>query len=103
MIRVPTITTRCADCGLGTPTAGEYFMVRNEIWETAWAGRLKPWHALPGQQVLCVGCLETRIGRTLMARDFTAAPCNGPGWNSKSERLRNRLTAAQSEVFGGAK
>ena len=37
-------------------------------WEQAWAGRRKSWHgAVPGQEVLCIGCLEKRVGRTLIA------------------------------------
>jgi hypothetical protein len=45
----PAILSRCADCGLGTITAGEWYMVNDDVWMQAWAGRLKPWHALPGQ------------------------------------------------------
>jgi hypothetical protein len=40
-------------------------MVNDEVWEAAWACRRKSWHALPGQEILCIGCLEKRIGRTL--------------------------------------
>ena len=69
----PAVITACADCGLGTITAGEYYMVKNEIWEQAWVGRRKSWHGrVPGQEILCIGCLERRIGRALKACDFTA-------------------------------
>jgi len=37
----PIIVTRCVDCGLGTNTAGEWYMVRDHVWEQAWAGRRK--------------------------------------------------------------
>ena len=61
----------------------------NDVWEQAWAGRRKAWHGrLPGQEILCIGCLEMRIGRTLTACDFTACESG-----FKSERLCNRLTA----------
>jgi hypothetical protein len=93
----PAIISACADCGVGTFTLGEYYMVKDEIWTHAWAGRLKPWHALPGQQVLCIGCLETRIGRTLMACDFTSAPVNDPADSTMSERLRERIRAKACE------
>jgi hypothetical protein len=67
----PIITTQCADCGLGTLVADEWYMIRDEIWEAAWAGRRKSWHAVEGQQILCRLRLEKRIGRTLTANDFT--------------------------------
>lgn len=32
---------------------------------------------------LCVGCLETRLGRELLALDFTDAPVNDPNpWDT---------------------
>jgi hypothetical protein len=51
----PVVLGRCADCDIGTYTIGEWYMVRDEIWEAAWAGRRKPWHRIPGQEVLCIG------------------------------------------------
>jgi hypothetical protein len=88
----PSIGSRCAGCGLGTFTAGEWYMVRDDVWAQAWAGRLKPWHELDGQQILCIGCLETRIGRKLMASDFSDVPLNDPNdVDGKSDRLLNRL------------
>ena len=72
----PLVVTACADCGVGTNRIGEWYMVRDDIWEQAWRGRRKPWQVLPGQQVLCIGCLEKRLGRTLMACDFTDASVN---------------------------
>jgi hypothetical protein len=95
----PVVVSACADCGVGTIRAGEWYMVCNEVWEQAWRGRRKWWHDLPGQEVLCIGCLEQRLGRTLMASDFTDAPVNDPNDplnGDKSERLRARLTAADS-------
>jgi hypothetical protein len=91
----PMIVTRCCDCGLGTNVAREWYMVHDDVWKLAWAGRRKPWHALPGQSVLCIGCLEQRIGRTLCAADFADAVVNDPEGDI-SERLRRRLTATQS-------
>jgi hypothetical protein len=90
----PVVTSSCADCGVGTVTLGEWYVVRAEIWEQAWAGRRKSWQrAIPGQEILCIGCLEKRIGRTLMRCDFTDAPINDLADDSyKSNRLRDRLT-----------
>lgn len=95
----PTVTTRCADCGFGAITGGEYYMVKDEVWEAAWAGRRKPWHEVDGQQILCVGCLEARIGRTLTAFDFTGAPINDVNFGGeKSERLLDRLQARRGPM-----
>jgi hypothetical protein len=90
-IKEPVCTTNCADCGSGTIAAGEWYMVNDEVWEQAWLGRRKWWFQhVPGQEILCIGCLEARIGRTLIACDFTDVPVNDPA-NRMSDRLRDRL------------
>jgi hypothetical protein len=70
-------------------------MVNDDVWEQAWAGRRKAWYRLaPGQEILCIGCLEQRIGRTLMACDFIPdVPANDPSDGAHSDRLYDRLTA----------
>jgi hypothetical protein len=66
---IPVCITNCADCGVGTGTLGEWYMVTDDVWEQAWCGRRKSWHGrVPGQEILCIGCLEARIGRTSRAR-----------------------------------
>ena len=92
----PILASACADCGVGTFTLGEWYLVKDEVWAQAWAGRLKSWHRLPGQQILCIGCLEKRIGRTLMASDFiTDEPINDPAkaTTRMSDRMRQRIGA----------
>jgi hypothetical protein len=79
----------CVDCGVDVHLIGEYYMVRSAVWNSAWIGRHRP-SIYDGQ--LCIGCLEKRIGRTLMACDFTDAPVNTER-SPRSDRLRNRLTA----------
>jgi hypothetical protein len=82
----PLCISNCADCGVDTITLGEWYMVRPEVWEQAWAGRRKSWHGkVPGTEILCIGCLERRIGRALCCCDFTYAP------SPMSARLRDRL------------
>jgi hypothetical protein len=101
MAYTPTIITRCCDCSLGTNVAREWYMVKPKVWKEAWTGRRKPWHELPGQSVLCVGCLERRIGRTLCAADFADAVVNDPEGDI-SDRLRQRLMATKSQPLDGA-
>jgi hypothetical protein len=81
----------CADCQVNTaPCSGcrgcrhagrwEHYMVTDAIWQEA---GMKSGY-------LCIGCLELRLGRCLVAADFTAAPVNWPSpWHT--ERLRSRL------------
>jgi hypothetical protein len=84
----------CADRGEDTIMIGEWYMVHEEIWERAWSN-IDPrarWH-----QILCIGCLERCIGRTLMASDFPAGiMCNDPKRRHISDRMRDRLTATVS-------
>ena len=75
----------CRDCGLDTLEAGEYYMVHREVWELT---------GLEGSGgMLCIGCLESRLGRRLIPGDFMTCPLNhdGAGLTDQSDRLRNRL------------
>lgn len=73
----------CAACKVNTLHIEEYYMVTDEVWSAAW-----PEH----RGMLCIGCLEARLGRTLTASDFTDAPINR-GYFGYSERLAARLAA----------
>jgi hypothetical protein len=57
----------------------------------------------PGQAVLCIGCLEKPLGRTLCASDFTDAMVNFPDKGGVSDRMRQRLTAPESLPLGPPK
>jgi hypothetical protein len=52
--------------------------------------------------VLCIGCLERRLGRTLCAGDFTDDMVNDPD-RDISERMRQRLVATESCRLDGPK
>jgi hypothetical protein len=69
----------CVDCGVDTINAREYYIVRDEVWPLDPCGGM-----------LCVGCLEERIGRRLTPADFTDCPLNTNDRRS-SKRLRSRL------------
>lgn len=73
----------CMDCTVDTLAIDEYYMVTDGVWELANPQRCG---------MLCIGCLEKRLGRTLTAADFTAAPINH-GVFPYSERLAARLHA----------
>lgn len=72
----------CLDCGVNTLSIDEYYMVQFGLWDKATSS------ARSG--MLCIGCLETRIGRTLTSEDFIEAPINY-GFFGASQRMRDRL------------
>jgi hypothetical protein len=82
----------CQDCGVDTtPCTGqrgcrhggrwEHYMVHNSLWRAA------------GMDVgiLCIGCLEARIGRRLNPGDFTPARINDADDSWNTPRLASRL------------
>jgi hypothetical protein len=66
-------------------------MVHNDLWKAA--------GMMPDGGFLCIGCLETRIGRQLHPNDFTDAPINNPGDPWDTERLRSRKDARENRWF----
>jgi hypothetical protein len=95
--RWPVCTTNCCDCGVGTITIHEWYIVKDQVWGQAWRGRRKSWQRqIPGQEILCIGCLEKRIGRTLCRDDFAAVPINDPDEHQHSDRMRDRLARRRS-------
>lgn len=74
----------CLDCKWNTHVIHEYYRVTNEVWL----------QAVPGNHgMLCVGCLEKRLGRELTPADFELdVPINhnSPMW-PKSDRLMKRM------------
>lgn len=59
---------RCLDCDINTLVAGEYYMVHNHVWSQT---GIDPYGGM-----LCITCLEKRIGRELISEDFTDYPIN---------------------------
>lgn len=73
----------CMDCGNDTGQMKEFYFVATELW-------LAATKLIKG--MLCIGCLEFRIRRRLVASDFTDASINSPYHGEKSARLLDRLT-----------
>ena len=76
----------CLDCGVDTQEIDEYYMVDWPVWEEATGGI----YGGPPNGMLCIGCLETRLGRELTPDDFLPAPIN-QGFFPQSARLKKRL------------
>lgn len=75
---------RCLGCGVDTSWLDEYYMIQDELWF-----EVNP--VCDG--MLCIGCVEQRLGRELKSEDFTKVPVNDIEWGFKSERLMNRLNS----------
>jgi hypothetical protein len=57
----------CADCKIDVYTAGHYCMLKAHVWRQTGMGS---WY-LSG--VLCLDCIEHRLGRRLQLNDFAIA------------------------------
>lgn len=73
----------CLDCRLDTHQLQEYYMVHDSVWYSV--------AEEPG--MLCIGCLEIRLGRNLTSSDFTDCALNR-GFFPQSKRLKNRIAVA---------
>lgn len=75
---------KCAACEVNTLHINEYYMVTDEIWQIVWPEK---------RGMLCIGCVEAKLGRTLTRADFTDAPINNGVFNY-SARLAQRLATS---------
>ena len=76
----------CWDCGHDTFLLGEWFMLFNDIW----------WQAIGLDAriyMLCVGCVEERLGRKLNGNDFSRFGLNYSPDFKRSLRLRQRMNS----------
>jgi hypothetical protein len=71
----------CIDCGVSTVHNHEYYMVKKKVWRAV--GNPKG--------MLCIGCLEGRLGRQLVRTDFLKCPVNSDLDHRRSDRLSDRL------------
>lgn len=72
----------CLDCNVDTGKIFEHYFIHTDLWLSL-VGTNKG--------MLCVGCLEARLGRQLTSADFTSASINTPNYEPKSQRLMQRL------------
>ncbi len=72
----------CLDCRIDTSKANELYMLQDETWKLTGLGKVG---------MLCIGCIEDRIGRELTATDFNDSYLNNFRTASKSARLVSRM------------
>lgn len=65
---IPEPKDYCIDCKVNTYLIGEYYMVYHSVWEES---GLRLFDGM-----LCISCLEKRIGRQLTSEDFSDFPIN---------------------------
>jgi hypothetical protein len=71
----------CSDCGVDLIKIGEYYIVKDKVWD----------EVASKNELLCIGCLEKRIGRKLISEDFPEIELNYGKNYSQSRRLLNRM------------
>jgi hypothetical protein len=85
----------CDDCGIDTSHSYghcEYYMVHDFIWRQAQRDGVAP-------SILCIGCLENRLGRQLIGDDFMKLPLDDHSfWEGMSPRMRDRVSRRGSET-----
>jgi hypothetical protein len=88
----PVVLSSSADCGIGTITLGECYMVKDEVWDQVWFGRRKPWHE--------------GVDLSSMARQTARGPHSTRGagsWRAPPSQPRGRLRtlgrSATSQVW----
>jgi hypothetical protein len=72
----------CLDCSVDTARAHEHYMLNDQTWKLTGLGKFG---------MLCIGCVEDRIGRKLVAADFNNSYLNKPRTGSISARLLDRM------------
>jgi hypothetical protein len=78
----------CVDCDYDTFSGREYYIVQDAIWKAAAAASPR----LPGGLgLLCIGCLERRLGRELTRADFELDNPLNQASRDLSDHLRDRL------------
>lgn len=60
----------CMDCKTDTGKAGEHYMLKDSVWLAV---------VKDNKGMLCIGCIERRLGRQLSALDFNDSYINKPG------------------------
>lgn len=73
----------CLDCKQDTGRMNEHYFIETATW-------LSVVDSTVG--MLCIGCLEARLGRKLLPSDFPGVTINSPKYGNKSQRLLDRLT-----------
>jgi hypothetical protein len=88
----------CRKCGVHT--GSEYYMLHDEVWQRVVDRWNIPTDEYGDIGMICVSCFEQLLGRRLTREDFTDCEVNrlDASWNTRSDRLCDRLQDGTSEV-----
>ena len=79
----------CKDCGVDTHETKEYYMLKNKVWNSCVFNSLI---------MLCIGCIEKRLGRKLVPEDFMDCSLNSHfDFDDKSDRLLDRMGVSKEQ------
>lgn len=81
---------KCLDCSVDCGKIGEHYMLADDVWFSI---------AESDRGMLCVGCLEGRLGRRLVSSDFNDSYVNQSNFGVRSARLTERLFASTGGRF----
>ena len=73
----------CLDCNVDTGAIYEHYMLVDSTWYLIHDSN---------RGMLCIGCIEKRLGRQLNANDFNDSYLNNPTTAPKSARLMERMS-----------
>jgi hypothetical protein len=72
----------CLDCYVDTGKIHEHYFIETILWLSVVGSKTG---------MLCIGCLENRLGRRLVPSDFPPVTINNPKLTSMSLRLLSRV------------
>ena len=72
----------CLDCPVDTGKIHEHYFIQTDTWMSVVGSKIG---------MLCVACLENRLGRQLNRADFPDVTINNPKYEAKSQRLMERM------------
>lgn len=73
----------CLDCKVDTGKIAEHYMLKDDVWFSVHPSR---------SGMLCIGCIEVRLGRMLNKQDFNDSYLNKARTAPQSMRLRKRFS-----------
>lgn len=72
----------CLDCRIDTGKIHEHYMLVDTTWFSIHNS---------DRGMICIGCIEKRLGRTLTSSDFNSSHVNNPRLYPMSARLLSRI------------
>lgn len=72
----------CLDCSVDTGKIHEHYMLVDTTWFSIHASN---------RGMICIGCVEGRLGRSLTPQDFNNSHVNNPKLYPMSSRLLSRI------------